>query len=184
VSPRELPRELTLEEPGTVLGFPGWPVSAVTTSLIACEPDGETAVRLGMVLTEEVAAERQRLGQEPGPFYFVLEHSALLPLLVELERTVTEVLRLEAIARGIEGRDAMQVARDFTRRARRIGRQQAEEDTARIIAAAPGCSVKGCRRRVALLDEQGTRFCKRHAHELGLQPRGKIGGGGETDGRA
>ena len=88
-----------------------------------------------------------------------------------VEHVVAEYLRLEAVELGIEEQEAQRVGRESARRLRREARARARS-TAFDDAAALHCSR--CSRPTAIIDTDGTRYCKRHADAAGIRPRGKI----------
>lgn len=98
--------ELELAEPAG----PMYLVTDLRTAIVVPDAELEDS-RLGLRLTLYV--------HEHEPFAFLLKPghgSRFLGLVVEIERSVTEVLRMEAISQGIEERAASMLARRFARK--------------------------------------------------------------------
>jgi hypothetical protein len=89
----------------------------------------------------------------------------------DCERAAAEdAARRTALAGEQERREQ---ARDSRRREQEAARAEASE--ARLLAAAEHeCSVPDCHRTRHFFDAEGAGYCKRHANERGIRPRGKV----------
>lgn len=88
-----------------------------------------------------------------------------------LEAAIVELFRLEGIERGLDVIDANRAAHGAARRLR-IEADARKREIAELIRPALTCSR--CGRPTRIIDEDGTRYCKRHAEEAGVRPKGKI----------
>lgn len=91
-----------------------------------------------------------------------------------LEASTGELLKLLSIEEGLDVQRAAEVERIALKRLRRDANAQRRADSAGLHAA---LTCSRCSRPTAIIDTDGARYCKRHAEELGIRPRGKIGGG-------
>lgn len=92
-------------------------------------------------------------------------------MIAGLEAAIVELFRLEGIERGLDAIDANAAARAAEKRLRREADARKRE-VAELVRPALRCSR--CGRPTSIIDEDGTRYCKRHAEELGIRPKGKI----------
>lgn len=107
-------------------------------------------------------------------FELDLTHLNIPAIIGGLEASTGELLKLMSIDEGLDHQAAAAIEREAMRRLRRDANRQRREDAGGLHRA---LTCSRCSRPVSIIDTDGSRYCKRHAEELGIRPRGKIGGG-------